>query len=171
MIEKVSDVLGAIKDFLEQQTDLVPFIGTDFEVASMSPFIVIEVPSKDVIEYLDMEGNTLSHLLNMAYYVNIEINDLWEAVNIVSDIAAVLRHRFIEKFNTDRFNNLFVDIKFTDIAYLKSEEPLLITVKQNFIIEYEEDITKTGTLITELLNRLNNYKKTRIIISESIKEE
>jgi hypothetical protein len=107
----------------------------------------------------------------MAYYVNIEINDLWEAVNIVSDIAAVLRHRFIEKFNTDRFNNLFVDIKFTDIAYLKSEEPLLITVKQNFIIEYEEDITKTGTLITELLNRLNNYKKTRIIISESIKEE
>jgi len=54
---------------------------------------------------------------------------------------------------------------------LKSEEPLLITVKQNFIIEYEEDITKTGTLITELLNRLNNYKKTRIIISESIKEE
>lgn len=170
MIDKVSDVLQAIKDYLEIQTDLVSFVGTDFETASASPFVLIEVPDRDRNEYLNMEGNALMHFLNIAYSVNIEQHDLWEATCLAYDIASVLKYRLIEKFNEDRFDNLFVNLIPGDTEFLKVEEPLLISVRQNFVIQFEEDIVKSGVLIKELLNRLNNYKKTRIIISESIKE-
>ena len=171
MIDKVSDVLQAIKEFLEKQTDIVDFVGTEFETASQSPFVLVEIPTEDNIDYLELSGTSLTHLLSMSYSVCVELHDIWESILLAMDLTASLRQRLIDKFNTDGFNALFTDFKIGKVESLKIEEPLAVVVRQYFVVQFEENIVKSAETLKELLNRLNNYKKTRIIISESIKGE